>query len=163
MKKFLFFTLLSFFCLNAFSQTCKLTISVSGPGNVKYFITYVKNGSTTFDVDYGRTCKIWINPSDNCRLKSLKRNGQEISPTSSNLHEETILGNTNLDFVFEQIPTSFSLSIKSSGDGSATYNGESIRKSTQKYTVYEGDAISIKFNPDDGNRIKSVKENAVLV
>ena len=54
---------------------------------------------------------------------------------------------------------SFTLEITSVGNGSASYNGTSIRGKTSTFTVNEGSSATISFSPDNGYRIKSVKVN----
>ena len=54
---------------------------------------------------------------------------------------------------------SFTLEITSVGNGSASYNGTSIRGKTSTFTVNEGSSATISFSPDKGYRIKSVKVN----
>ena len=53
----------------------------------------------------------------------------------------------------------YTLKITASGNGDASYNGTSIRNSTTSFTVNEGTNATISITPDDGYRIKSVKEN----
>ena len=63
----------------------------------------------------------------------------------------------------KQSPASYMLTIKSTGNGSAVYNGTDIRNSTPFFMVFIGSTITITFVPDKGYRIMSVKVNGVLV
>lgn len=54
-------------------------------------------------------------------------------------------------------PVTYVLSVTSKGNGTATYNGASVRGKTSTFTVNEGTSATISFTPDNGNRIKSVK------
>ena len=57
----------------------------------------------------------------------------------------------------------YSLSITATGNGSATFDGTTIRGKTQAFTVNEGTKATIAFTPDDGYQIKSLKVNNVAV
>lgn len=59
--------------------------------------------------------------------------------------------------VVESGVSQYSLSIDSSGNGSVTYNGSSIRNSTSSFTVDEGTSATLTFTPDNGYRLASVK------
>ena len=54
---------------------------------------------------------------------------------------------------------SYTLSIQATGNGSAVYDGTTIRGYMSSFTVNEGMSATIYFSPDNGYRIKSVKEN----
>ena len=54
---------------------------------------------------------------------------------------------------------SYTLSIQATGNGSAFYDGTTIRGNMSSFTVNEGMSATIYFSPDNGYRIKSVKEN----
>ena len=53
----------------------------------------------------------------------------------------------------------YTLSITATGNGSATYDETSVRNETKSFTVNEGTNATVSITPDDGYRIKSVKEN----
>ena len=55
--------------------------------------------------------------------------------------------------------TTYTLSVTASGNGDALYNGKSIRNTTTSFTVNKGTNVTVSITPDDGYRIKSVKEN----
>ena len=61
----------------------------------------------------------------------------------------------------EESPThsTYSLSITTSGNGSATFSGTSVKNKTQTFTIDEGVSVTVSFTPDSGNRIASVKVN----
>ena len=54
---------------------------------------------------------------------------------------------------------SYILSISSSGNGYASYNGTTIRNKTEDFSLIEGTSPKITFTPDNGYKIKSVKVN----
>ena len=60
-------------------------------------------------------------------------------------------------------PTTYILSISTSGNGSATYNNTAVRGKTSSFTVNEGTSATITFTPDAGYRIASVKLNGTDV
>lgn len=60
---------------------------------------------------------------------------------------------------FDDSPTTYTLSIEATGNGSASYNGTTIRSKTSSFTVNQGSSATITFTPDNGYRIKSVKVN----
>lgn len=55
--------------------------------------------------------------------------------------------------------STYTLTIKSIGNGSALYDGRTIKNQTSTFTVNEGSSATITFSPDSGNKIKSVKMN----
>ena len=57
----------------------------------------------------------------------------------------------------------YTLSITSTGKGSASYGGETIRGTTKTYSVNDGTSLTVNFNPDSGYRIKSLKVNGSSV
>ena len=60
---------------------------------------------------------------------------------------------------FDESPTTYTLSITASGNGSASYGGSTIRGKTSSFTMNAGSSVTITFTPDNGYRIKSVKVN----
>ena len=143
------------------SASATMTITASGNGQVQYGIIVVRNGTNTFFVTEGETEELLINSDNGYRVKSLLVNDQEYSSGQSNIRLHVKLGKTNnINVVFEAIPpTTYTLSITASGNGSASYSGTTVRNKTQKFTLNEGISATISFNPDNGYRIKSVKEN----
>ena len=59
------------------------------------------------------------------------------------------------------IPDMFSvtLSIKASGNGSASYKGTSVRNTTSTFKVDRMSSATVTFSPDNGYQIKNVKVN----
>ena len=51
------------------------------------------------------------------------------------------------------------LVIQSTGNGSATYNGTTVRNKTQTFIMDQGTSATITFTPDNGYRVASVKVN----
>lgn len=53
----------------------------------------------------------------------------------------------------------YNLSITATGNGTASYDGTTIKGTTKSFTVNEGTTATITFTPDAGYRIKSLKVN----
>ncbi|MBQ8064975.1 MAG: hypothetical protein IJ200_04885 [Prevotella sp.] len=69
-----------------------------------------------------------------------------------------ISSNLNVEVNFEAIPpTNYTLTITASGNGSASYNGISIRDKSSSFTVVDGTYATIVFTPDNDFRVKRVK------
>lgn len=144
------------------TTTYSLIISTSGNGNVVYNNNWLRNGSTTFTLNKGTYATVTITPDTGYRIASVKMNNRDV--TSSVYYNQYTLGyinaNTTLEVTFEAIPiTTYTLSIKATGNGNATYNGTFIRNQTSTFSVNEGSSASIMFSPDNGNSINSVKLN----
>ena len=142
--------------------THSLSIKVSGNGYVLYNDTYFRNKTNYYTVSHGSSETIAINPDVGYRLSNMKVNNKDVtSNVMDNSYTITnITADTNVEVTFEEIPpTTFSLSITASGNGSATYNGTSARNQTRTFTVNEGSSATVSFTPDNGYRIGSVKVN----
>ena len=61
--------------------------------------------------------------------------------------------------VVSQAETSYDLSITSSGDGSVSYDGNTLRNQTSSFSVNYGASATLSFAPDEGYRLGSVKVN----
>ncbi len=142
--------------------THSLSIKVSGNGYVLYNDTYFRNKTNYYTVSHGSSETIAINPDVGYRLSNMKVNNKDVtSNVMDNSYTITnITADTNVEVTFEEIPpTTFSLSITASGNGSATYNGTSARNQTRTFTVNEGSSATVSFTPDNGYSIGSVKVN----
>ena len=143
-----------------------LTITASGNGTASYNDTSVRGKSQTFSVEEGANATITFTPDTGYRIKSVKKNGTDVTSSVSNnqLTVSNITANTTVAVVFEEIPpTYYDLTISASGNGSATYSGTSVRNKSQTFSVEEGTNATITFTPDTGYRIKSVKKNGTDV
>ena len=142
--------------------TYNLSLTASGNGSVSYNGTSIKNQTSTFTVNEGTSATISFSPDSGYRIKSVKVNDTDVtSSVSSNSYTiSSITANTTLEVEFEAIPpTTYTLSIKATGNGSASYNGNTIKNQTSTFTVNEGTSATVSFSPDNGYRIKSVKLN----
>ena len=142
--------------------TYTLTIKATGNGSASYNGTAIRGKTSSFTVNEGTKVSISLTPDNGYRIKSVKENDTNVTSYVSNgtYTINSISKNTNVEVEFEAIPpTTYTLSIKATGNGSASYNGTTIRSKTSTFTVNEGASATIMFSPDDGYRIKSVKEN----
>ena len=118
-----------------------LTISATGNGSAAYSGTSIRNKSQTFSVVEGTNATITFTPDAGYRIKSVKKNGTEVTSSVSNnkYTVSNISANTTVAVVFEEIPqTYYDLTISASGNGSVSYNGTSIRNKSQTFSVEEG-------------------------
>lgn len=146
--------------------TYTLSITATGNGSVTYGETTLKNQTQQFTVNEGSYATIAISPESGYRIKSVMQNGTDVTASVSNNQYTTskITGNTSLEVTFELIPIpTYTLTITASGNGTAVYNTATIKNQTQQFTVNEGTSVTVMFNPDNGNSIKSVKVNGTEV
>ena len=143
-------------------KTYTLTITASGSGSATFDGNTVRDKSSSFSVNEGTNATITFNPDNGYRIKSVKLNSTDVTSSVSNNRYtvSNIKANTDVDVVFEVIPpTTYTLTITSSGNGSASYDGTTVRDKTSSFSVNEGSNATITFTPDNGCRIKSVKVN----
>ena len=148
------------------STTYTLSIKATGNGSASYSGTTIRGKTSTFTVNEGSNAAITFAPDNGYRIKSVKVNNADVTSSVSNNSYtiNNISKNTNVEVEFEAIPAAtYTLSITASGSGSASYNGTTVRSKTSTFTVNEGTNVSITFTPDNGYRIKSVKENNTIV
>lgn len=146
--------------------TYTLSITATGNGSVTYGETTLKNQTQQFTVNEGSYATIAISPESGYRIKSVVQNGTDVTASVSNNQYTTnkITGNVTLEVTFELIPIpTYTLTVTASGNGTAVYNNETIKNKTQQFTVNEGTSVTVIFNPDNGNSIKSVKVNGTDV
>ena len=139
-------------------STYTLSISASGYGTASYNGTTIRDKTQSVTVNEGTKAAITFTPDAGYRIKSLKVDGSAKTATTS--YEITVNADTSVEVEFEAIPpTTYTLSIKATGNGTASYDGTTIRGKTQTFTVNEGTKATITFTPDNGYRIKSLKVN----
>ena len=144
--------------------TYTLSVFANGNGSVSYDGNTIRNRTSTFTVNEGYNAVIVFLPDNGYRIKSVIVNGSNVTSSISNSQYtiSNIRSNTIVEVDFEAIPvTTYTLSIKATGNGSASFNGTTIRSKTSTFTVNEGTSATITFVPDNGYRIKSFKENGV--
>ena len=142
--------------------TYTLSIQSGSGGSVSYNGTTISNATKSFSVEPGSSATITITPNSGYRLSRLVVNSTDrTSSVSNNQYTiSNITANTAVAVTFEAIPpTTYKLTISSSGNGSAKYSGETIRGGSKSFTLNEGANATISFTPDNGYRIASVKVN----
>ena len=135
-------------------------ISAKGNGTVSYDYLSFRNGTFKWYLDEGTSATIVLTPDKGYQIKSLKVNDiDKKSEISNNQYTlSNISANTTVEAEFEAIPpTTYTLSIKATGNGKASYGEADIRDNTSKFTVNEGSSVTVSFTPDEGYRIKRVK------
>ena len=143
-------------------STYTLSITASGNGSVSYGSTTARNQTRTFTVNEGTSAIVTFSPDSGYRIASVKVNNTDVTSSVSNNSYtiSNISANTTLSVTFEAIPpTTYTLSITASGNGSASYSSTTIKNKTQSFTVNEGTSAIVTFSPDSGYRIASVKVN----
>ncbi len=147
--------------------TYTLSITSSGNGSVTYDNTAVRNNTRSFTINEGTSAAVSISPDNGYRIASVKLNGKDVTTnvTDSRYNIGDITDDTNLSVTFEAIPiVTYTLSIKSTGNGSASYDGTTIQGTASSFTVNEGTDATIVFTPNEGYQIKDVKvDDAVVV
>ena len=144
------------------ATTYVLTIKTSGNGSVTYDNTVIRSQSRSFTVNEGANATVTFSPDNGYRIKNVQVNGSDVSLNGSNNQYSinNIQRNTTLDVYFEAIPPKiYTLTITASGNGSATFDGNTVRAKSSSFSVNEGTNATITFTPDNGYRIKSVKVN----
>ena len=72
----------------------------------------------------------------------------------------SVSSDMSVEVTFGEIPpTTYSLTIKSTGDGSVTYEDTNIRNGSKEFSLVEGAYATITFMPDEGYRMKSLSVN----
>ena len=142
--------------------TYSLNITASGNGKVGYDGTNIRNQSQSFTVKEGSSAVLTFTPDTGYRVANVKRDNTDVTGQISDgkLTINNITSNTSIEVTFEAIPpTTYTLTIKSTGNGTATYEGTTVRGKSSQFTVTEGTYATVTFTPDAGYRIKSVKLN----
>ena len=145
------------------SQEYNLSIKATGYGSALYNSTSVRNTTKIFTVKEGTSATIYFTPDNGYRIKSVKKNGSSVSVTNNHT-VSNIQSNTTVEVEFEAIPvTTYSLTVKATGNGYASFSGTTARNITKILTMNAGSSVTISFSPDNGYRIKSVKKNGTIV
>lgn len=143
--------------------TYTLSITASGNGSVSYGGTTIRSKTSSFTLNAGSSATITFSPDNGYQIKNVKVNNSTVTVSDNQYTISSINANTTVSVEFEAIPVTYTLSITASGNGSASYDGTTIRSKTSSFTVNEGTTVKISITPDNGYRIKSVKENNTVV
>ena len=150
-------------------MTYALTITAEGNGAVYYDGTTIKEEIKTFTVNEGTSATITLTPDNGYRVKSVKVNGYDMTASVANneFYVRNISSATTVEVEFEAIPqvlpTTYTLSVTATGNGTAIFDGTSVRNRTYTFTVDEGTSATITYSPDNGYRVKTVKVNGTDV
>ena len=141
----------------------KLTIKATGNGGATYNGTTVKGSTKVFYVDSGTNATVSFNPNNGYRIRSVKVGNSDVTSDVSD-NQYTIKNITadvtlEVDFEFNDAPTTYTLTIEATGNGSVSYNGTTVKKASMNFSVNSGANATVSFNPDSGNRISSIKVN----
>ena len=139
-----------------------INVTSSGNGWVEYNGDNIRNKTKNINVKGGADVTISINPDQGYQIKSVKVDGSDVtSKVSNNSYTiSNVRAYTKVEVVFEAIPaTTYVLTIKTSGNGSVTYDNTVIRSQSRSFTVNEGANATVTFSPDNGYRIKNVQVN----
>ncbi len=140
--------------------TYSLNITASGNGSVTYNGTAVRGKTQTFTVREGTTATVTFAPDAGYRIASVKLNNTDVTASVANSQYtiSNITANTTLAVTFEAIPpTTYAFTISAVGNGTVTYDGNTVRGMTSSFTVVEGTNVIVTFSADEGYRLKSVK------
>ncbi len=140
--------------------THTLSITASGNGSATYNSTAIRGKTQSFTVNEGTSATVTFTPDAGYRIASVKLNDTDVTASVANNSYtiSNITANTTLAVTFEEIPpTTYALTISAVGNGTVTYDGNTVRGKTSSFTVVEGTNAVVKFSADDGNRLKSVK------
>ena len=143
-----------------------LNIVASGNGSVSYDGTTIRNQSHSFTLEEGTTAVVSLTPDTGYRIKSVKVNNTDKTSQASNgkITINDIDRDTNLEVTFEEIPpTTYTLRISVSDNGSVIYDGNTIRGTANTFNVVEGSYATIQIAPDEGYKLKSVTLNGTDV
>lgn len=142
------------------SASHSLSITSIGNGYVAYDGNTIRSKTSSFSVEEGTNAILKFSSDEGNRLKSVKANGLDVTSAvvGNQYTVNNITANTSIEVVFETIPT-YTLSIVATGNGSALYNGTTIRNKSQSFTLREGASSVVSFSADSGYRIKTVKVN----
>ena len=140
-------------------MTYTLSISATGNGKATYNSTDVRSTTKSFTINHGASATVSFTPDSGYKIKSVKVNNTNVTSSVSNNQYtiSSISENTTLAVEFEVI--TYTLSISSTGNGIATYNGTEVRSTTKTFTLTQGTSATISFSPDNGNSLNSVKVN----
>ena len=92
-------------------------------------------------------------------LNKNEGNHEVLIPATFTKGNESFTANIVYRYTIKPQKKSYTLSVRSVGNGSASYNGTTIKNNTQYFTLSEGSSATFTFTPDNGYRIKSVKVN----
>lgn len=139
--------------------TYKLEIKSTGNGYALYNGNVVRSKTTLFTVNTNTATQINFVPDNGYRIASVKANNVDVTSAvyNSRYNISSNSGDMAIEVVFEEIPiTTYTLSIKTTGNGSVSYDDTTWRNETKSFTVNEGAYAAIAISPESGHRLKSI-------
>ena len=139
-----------------------LNIVASGYGSISYNNNVIRNQSKEFSITEGYDVILTMTPDNGCRVANVIVNSADLTGliVDGKLTITNVVSNTTVEVTFEEIPpTTYDLTITATGNGAASYDGETIRSKSSTFTVIEGAYATVAFAPDNGYHIKEVKVN----
>ena len=108
-------------------------------GSAAYSGSTIRSKTSSFTVNAGSSATITFSPDNGYRIKSVKIGNIEVSVSNNQYTINSINANISVSVEFEAIPpTTYTLSITASGNGSASYGGTTVRGKTSSFTVNAG-------------------------
>ena len=142
--------------------TYSLSITATGNGYATYGSTTIRSKTSSFTVNEGTSAQITFVPDNGYRIAKVLQDDVDVTASVVN-NKYTINGisaNITLKVTFEEIPpTTYTLTITTSGNGSVTYENITLQNQTKDFTVTEGTYATLVFTPESGYRVASVKVN----
>lgn len=143
-----------------------LTIKAIGNGTISFNSTSIRNSTKSFSLAEGSVATISFIPDNGYRVKNMTIDGKDKKADISNNQYaiNSIFSDINIEVEFEAVPeTKYTLTIKSIGNGSVTYETTSTREKTSTFSVAEGASATITLEPDGGHLLKSLVVNGTDV
>jgi hypothetical protein len=139
-----------------------LTLKSDGNGSISYNGTSVSSGSKSIEVTEGTNATITITPNNGYRLSKLLVNNSDVTANVQNNQYtvQNVKNNTTVESSFEVIPpTKYTLTLKSDGNGSISYNGTSVSSGSKSIEVTEGTNATISVAPNNGYKLAKLMVN----
>ena len=136
-----------------------LSIKATGSGTATYNGTAIRSKTSSFIVTYGSSATVSFIPDDGYRIKSVKLNHIDVTSGVENFRYtiNKMDADVSLEVEFEEMPpTVYALNVVASGNGTVSYDGNTIRNQSRNYSIIEGSTIVLSISPDNGYRIAQV-------
>ena len=143
-------------------KTQLLFIGTSDNGTAIYDKMHIRNRWHMFCVKEDDSAIVKLSPDDGYCIDSVGVNGVDVTShiTNSQYSINNITEPTFIKAIFkEDLSITYTMSIRASGNGSASYNGTTIRNDSKSFTVEEGSSSTITFIPDEWHQLGNVKVN----
>ena len=142
--------------------TYSLSITATGNGYATYGSTTIRSKTSSFTVNEGTSAQITFVPDNGYRIAKVLQDDVDVtaSVVNNKYTINSISANITLKVTFEEIPpTTYTLTVTASGNGSVTYENITLQNQTKDFTVTEGTYATLVFTPESGYRVASVKVN----